>query len=139
MDTGPLLARYLKRDQYHKRSVSLWKEIERSSVRCVLTPYVISEATTLLARRAGPAFAVGRIEKLYDSPIFRIVRPSGEDEQQALQTMLRYEDQDLSFTDAISFVVMQREGLQTAFSFDAHFRLPGFALFGSVSGARSKT
>ncbi len=37
--------------------------------------------------------------------------------------------QAISFTDSVSFVLMRREGIKRALSFDKHFRHAGFALF----------
>jgi predicted nucleic acid-binding protein len=38
----------------------------------------------------------------------------------------QYGDKDFSFTDAISFGVMERLGIHVAFTFDRHFRQYGF-------------
>ena len=38
----------------------------------------------------------------------------------------RYRDKALSLTDAVSFEVMQREGLRDAFAFDEDFARVGF-------------
>jgi len=40
----------------------------------------------------------------------------------------RYRDRILSLTDAVSFEVMQREGLQDAFAFDEDFERVGFTV-----------
>ena len=39
-----------------------------------------------------------------------------------------YADQDFSYTDAVSFAVMQEQGIKEAFSFDRHFATTGFAM-----------
>jgi predicted nucleic acid-binding protein len=38
------------------------------------------------------------------------------------------QDQDFSYTDAVSFVVMKQYGITEAFSFDKHFVTAGFTL-----------
>ena len=40
----------------------------------------------------------------------------------------RYRDRTLSLTDAVSFEVMQREGLREAFAFDEDFQRVGFTV-----------
>jgi uncharacterized protein len=40
----------------------------------------------------------------------------------------RREDKDYSLTDCISFIVMQRFAITTAFAFDRHFAQAGFVI-----------
>ena len=40
----------------------------------------------------------------------------------------RHADQDFSFTDAVSFAVMQERGIEEAFTFDSHFATLGFRM-----------
>jgi hypothetical protein len=54
------------------------------------------------------------------------VRTRAADEELAKQIILRYQDKRFSFTDAISFVVMERLGIRFAFSFDRNFAQYGF-------------
>jgi len=35
-------------------------------------------------------------------------------------------DQDFSYTDAVSFVIMKKQKIKKAFSFDKHFQTMGF-------------
>lgn len=44
-----------------------------------------------------------------------------QDEEWAKEILFRYEDRNFSFADAVSFVVMERLGIQYAFTFDHHF------------------
>ncbi len=47
-------------------------------------------------------------------------------EMSAREVLRLYHDQDFSYTDAVSFVVMQRDGIRDVFAFDRHFRTMGF-------------
>lgn len=38
----------------------------------------------------------------------------------------RFDDQDISFTDAISFAVMSERGIEEALTLDRHFAAAGF-------------
>jgi predicted nucleic acid-binding protein len=40
----------------------------------------------------------------------------------------RFHDQSFSLTDAVSFELMRRERLKSAFAFDKHFHTAGFEL-----------
>jgi predicted nucleic acid-binding protein len=48
------------------------------------------------------------------------------DESRAVDLIARYTDKDFSFTDATSFVVMERLEIFHAFSFDSDFTQYGF-------------
>ncbi len=48
----------------------------------------------------------------------------------AIQLMERYGDQDLSFTDCVSFALMKQHRISQVFTFDHHFLLPGFEIVG---------
>jgi predicted nucleic acid-binding protein len=49
-------------------------------------------------------------------------------EEQAEEILAQFADQDFSFVDATSFVVMRQLGLPTAFAFDHHFLVAGYRL-----------
>jgi len=55
-------------------------------------------------------------------------RSNHTDELRALALFKKYADQKISFTDCISFAIMQRLHIQKVFGFDRHFRFLGFDL-----------
>ena len=135
VDTGPLIARYLENDGYHREAVDGWRQVERRGGRWFTSNLVLSEAFTLLARRAGYAFAASRARALYRSPRAVVLRASEEDEAAALALMERFADQRVSFADCVSFVLMHDHQLTRAFTFDRHFALAGFAVLPAYGGA----
>ena len=129
IDTGPLVARYVARDQYHSTAVTAWGELAASTDRCITTHDVIDETLTLLARRVGSAFAVERARALFGSHELEIIRAGRDDEMRAVDLLEKFADQDFSFTDCISFAVMRHSGISKAFTFDHHFRVAGFEIW----------
>ncbi len=61
-----------------------------------------------------------------DSSGIRSVWPTVEDEAAARAIIYRYEDKEFSLTDALSFAVMDRLHMSTAFTFDRDFERYGF-------------
>ena len=47
----------------------------------------------------------------------------------ARDILRRYDDQDSSYTDAVSFALMQQRELTEAFAFDHHSSVAGFVQF----------
>ena len=57
-------------------------------------------------------------------------------ETEAESVLADFIDQDFSYVDAISFVVMRRLRLSTALAFDHHFSVAGFLLATTEDGFR---
>ncbi|MGH7856435.1 MAG: type II toxin-antitoxin system VapC family toxin [Candidatus Binatia bacterium] len=129
IDTGAFLARHLRRDQHHRRAKAAWKTVERRRWRCVTSNFVLDETFTLLARRASYRFAVERARNLLASEALKILRPAADDELEALGLFEKYADQEVSFTDCISFVLMRGAEIGRVFGFDGHFTRAGFELW----------
>ena len=128
IDTGALISRYLIKDQFHKQSLILWNKLEKQRAKFVLSNLIINETATLLCRWAGAGFAVDKINLIYQSSLFRIVRPEAKHELAALELMLKYSDKKVGFTDAISFLIMKEFNVKSVFTFDDHFVMAGFQL-----------
>jgi uncharacterized protein len=127
VDTGPFLALYYMRDQYRAQAARLWTTLERP---VVTSNHVVDEFATALGRRAGCRFAADRVADLYASPVIDVLQSTREDELDALRWMRKYADQDISFTDCVSFALMRRHRIRAAFTFDRHFKLAGFEVIG---------
>jgi len=128
IDTGAFLARYVKSDQYHEQAVEFWNRLHKTQERCFTSNFVVGETLTLLGRRAGYPFAIQRARIIYSSRELNILRPTLEDELQAVDIWEKYADQDLSFADCISFSLMRNNKIKRVFSFDRHFEFAGFKL-----------
>ncbi|MDA1314806.1 MAG: PIN domain-containing protein [Acidobacteria bacterium] len=131
VDTGALLARFVKRDQYHSSAQRAWRRLARSHWQCYTTNFVLDETFTLIARRTTYDFAAERALGLLTSDNLIILRPDPEDELQAVALFRKFANQRVSFTDCISFVSMKRQGLRRAFTFDRHFADAGFEIWPS--------
>jgi uncharacterized protein len=126
IDSGAFLARYIERDQYHDRTTDHWQTLQTDRRRCFTSSFVLDETITLLARRTTYEFAAERARNLYGSQELSILRPDADDEEAALDLFEKYADQSVSFTDCVSFALMDRHNIRAAFSFDHHFRIAGF-------------
>jgi predicted nucleic acid-binding protein len=126
IDTGAFLARYVQRDEHHEKARTFWDELTHNNVPCLTSSLVLSETFTLLGRRTTHAFAAGRARQIYSSSILQILRPDAKDEVAAIILLEKYADQNVSFCDCVSFVLMRRAGISDAFTFDGDFAIAGF-------------
>ena len=129
IDTGAFIARCVAADQHHKDALPLWKHIEQARPVCVTSNLVLNETLTYLGRHVDYAWAVQKGKVLYASHWLGILRPTEEDERLALRHFEKYADQEVSFTDCVSFALMQHRKIRQVFSFDRHFTLAGFEFY----------
>lgn len=126
VDTGALLARYLTRDQHHAAARTLWAELTNSETHLITTSHVVSETLTLLGRRSSYRYAAERARPLFASTHIQIIHATEKCEIDAIQWFERMAGHKVSFTDCISFALMQTLGIGEAFTFDEDFVIAGF-------------
>ena len=126
VDTGAFVGRYFPRDQYHPAALRMWDELARSREPFITSNFVLDEAFTQLARKAGYPFAADKARRIYASSTILILRPSEDHERMALDFFEKFADQEVNFTDCVSFALMRSHGIHRVFTFDRHFRLAGF-------------
>ena len=82
----------------------------------------------MIRRGIGYQATVAFLENIAASP--RVVKIYSDSviEETAEDILRQYEDQDFSYTDAVSFAVMEYYGIRQAFSLDQHFVTAGFTL-----------
>ena len=126
IDTSYLLALELSNDQNHVAAGRHWGQVTKAVPRLVTTSYVFNEVVTFFNCRSHHAKAVEVGNNLLRSPSVQMVHVDESLFHDGWHYLLKYQDKDYSLTDCISFVVMQRFGLSTAYTFDHHFVQAGF-------------
>ena len=122
VDSGAFYALIDRRDARHADAVSGLDTIRRRGSKLFTSNLVVAEAHGLALRRLGRAMAAQWLASLPHNVIYQ----SDVDHDRAVSVIARYQDQDFSYTDAVSFVIMERLGIRTAFAFDVDFRVYGF-------------
>jgi predicted nucleic acid-binding protein len=126
VDTSAFFASSNRRDLNFLAARRVLARAERQRLRLLTTTFIVAEAHALFLSRLGRTAGVGFLQFVADSEIV-LIRPHESDEQTAREIIYRYTDKDFSLTDAISFAVMERLGITTAFTFDRDFTQYGFA------------
>jgi predicted nucleic acid-binding protein len=60
IDTAALIGRYLKSDQHYGAAVRYWRQLEAEGTSLFISNFILDEALTLLARRAGNRWDCGK-------------------------------------------------------------------------------
>lgn len=126
VDTSGWYALIDRRDIEHTRIAELVRRLVTDGVRLVSTDYVIDESCTLTKVRSG-ALAASRLLDLLDETValdLEWIDPGRFDRAKTL--FRKYDDQQFSFTDCTSFVVMRELRMTEAITTDHHFRIAGF-------------
>ncbi len=126
VDTGAWLAILDPRDKYHPVAAAFYREALKCYSRLLLTNLVTAETYISVLRNAGYDKALSFLNIVERSSSVQCVWSSEELEIQARDILRRYDDQDFSYTDAVSFALMQQQNLTEAFTFDHHFSVMGF-------------
>ena len=129
VDSGAFIARYVSADQHHSESLRGWSLVSSGHIPCYTSDLVLSESLTLLSRMTGNAFAAETGRLLYTSTSLRVLRPETVEDLLAVGLFAKYSDQNISFCDCVSFVLMKKLGIRCVFGFDRHFTMAGFDLW----------
>jgi len=128
LDSGAFIARARREDPYHLRAVDLFTAISRGDVpywRLYTSNYVIDETVTFLLYEAGPRVAVETLGRMRTSPNLRVLRVTDEVESAADTAFSRHASSRVSYTDCTTKVLMERESIDAAFSFDRDIEVLG--------------
>lgn len=92
----------------------------------VTTNLVLGEVHRLLLFRAGIRAAATALDRIEASDRVRIVYPTALHHAAARTWMARLDDQRLTYTDAVSFAVMDAVPCAAVLGFDHDFAVAGF-------------
>jgi predicted nucleic acid-binding protein len=98
--------------------------ITREQRSLVTSNLVVAETYALARTRLGHGAASAWLGNLDLSLQYQ--QPA--DHELVVALLARYSDKGFSYTDAASFVMMERLGIRLAFTFDAHYRQYGIAV-----------
>lgn len=131
IDTSALLALANRRDQYHERAKSAVKTLVEAGCRLAGTTLILAEFHAHLLHRTDPRRARSVLAVLLRDPLYEWHDVPLELVNDATGRWLeRFQDQRLSLTDAVSFELMRRERIDSAFAYDEDFTTAGFETVG---------
>src|SRR6266516_1103850 len=126
LDTSAVYAWTDSRDSGHQAAVRRLREILNRGEQLLTHNYVLLESVSLLQARLGLS-AAEKFAK--DSAAFMIEWVDKELHAAGIREMERSGKRRVSWVDHISFLVMKRRNVTTAFAFDPDFKAQGFRLF----------
>ena len=125
-DTSALLAVLDAGDLKHTAAKAAWEKLLGGEADIVTHNYIFVETSALVLRRLG--LEALRVFEADIVPILHIVWVTPEVHEAAVGAHLLAARRALSLVDCVSFEVMRRAGLRSAFAFDTHFSESGCEL-----------
>ncbi|HYA11447.1 MAG TPA: PIN domain-containing protein [Thermodesulfovibrionales bacterium] len=126
VDSSAWVALADKDDNHHRKAVSIYPVILKSQKALVTSNLIIAETHVLILHELGYRAATDFLKSVRNSPRIMTVYSTAEIEADAEVILIKYADQDFSYTDAVSFAIMKRQKIRKAFCFDRHFLTAGF-------------
>ncbi len=126
VDTSGFYSSLVHKDRMHPTAADYMARAARDRGRFVTTDYVLDEAVTLLKARGHGELIAPLFDAIDNSAAMRIEWTTSERFDEARLFCVRHSDKAWSFTDCISFLVMQSLGLTAALTSDRHFAQAGF-------------
>ena len=128
IDTGAFIALAHKDDRHHRLATDFFSALG-PGVKRLTTELVIAESYTWLRYKIGYPSAARFLESVESSVqegYLKVHYPDPSLDRRARQVLRRFQDQDLSYTDAVSLALLDDLPRDVAvFGFDHHFTLLG--------------
>ena len=131
LDSSGWIAAAVRGQARHEEAKAAYTEAVRQGYRIVVTPMVLGESHALFLRLLGRVQAAAALDGVLRDPTHVVLSLDAELVKSAVERwVVPYRDQRFSLCDAVSFEVMQREGITRALSIDRHFVTAGFEIVG---------
>jgi predicted nucleic acid-binding protein len=128
VDSGAWIAISDHCDKYHEKASSFYWDLIKERRSLITTNLVTAETYIIIRRMGGIKPALQFLQSLREAPGLRKVYSDADMEKQAEAILMKYDDRDFSFTDAVSFALMRERGIEEAFAFDGRFVTAGFQI-----------
>lgn len=126
VDTGAWIALFSARDRHHSEAERLFRHAASRRVGLLTTNLVIAETHRLLLFRAGVRPAAAALARVDDSALVTVEFTDRTHHQAAREWLARLGNHPITYTDAVSFSVMQAKGCTRVMTFDSDFSVAGF-------------
>lgn len=129
VDSGAWIALRSRRDQHHSEADRLFREAITQRIPLVTTNLVIAETHRLTLFRAGVIPALRALERMDASASLAMHFATPEDHAAARRWLTRLAPRPITYTDAVSFAVMEATRCDHVLGFDDDFAAAGFTLW----------
>lgn len=121
IDTSAFIAFFLSKDFNHNKAQKIFSEIIENNL--VSSHEVVTETLNWFAKKTNPKLVLKIGELLLSGEPIKILETGVEEWHAALALIEKYKDHKLSYTGALSFVLIKKFKIEQVFSMDKDFNL----------------
>lgn len=129
VDSGAWIALRSRRDQHHAAADRAFRSAIEQRIPLVTTNLVVAEIHRLTLFRAGREPALRALERIDASPSVTVHFATGDDHSAGRRWLERLAPRPVTYTDAVSFAVMEATKCTHVLGFDQDFAAAGFELW----------
>ena len=129
VDSGAWIALASADDAHHEAADAVFREAARFRTELVTTNLVLAEVHRFLLFRAGIRAAARTLDRVEASRMVVIEYATARHHAAALAWLRKLDDQVVTYTDAVSFAVVEATRCQAVIGFDHDFVVAGFRLW----------
>lgn len=129
VDSGAWIALRSRRDQHHAAADRAFRAAIEQRVPLVTTNLVVAEIHRLTLFRAGRDPALRALERIDASPSVTVHFATSDDHIAGRRWLERLAPRPVTYTDAVSFAVMEARKCTHVLGFDEDFAAAGFELW----------
>lgn len=129
VDNGAWIALRSRRDQHHAEADRLFREAVSRRIALLTTNLVLAETHRLMLHRAGVQPALRTLESFDASTSLTVHFATADDHAGARRWLERLAPRPITYTDAVSFAVMEATRCGHVIGFDHDFAAAGYALW----------
>lgn len=126
VDTSAWIALVDRDDSHHRKAAAIYPSLLETQRHLITSNLIVAEVYIIILNELGHMSALHFLERIKASPRILKIYSNDDIEAEAEGILAKYRDQDFSYADAVSFVIMKRQKIKRAFSFDKHFVIAGF-------------
>jgi predicted nucleic acid-binding protein len=129
VDSGVWIALVRAADQHHVAADRMFRQAVRERIELVTTNLIIAEVHRFILFHVGIRAAALLLDRIDASALLRVEFVAAAQHAAARRWLATLPDQVITYTDAVSFAVMEATHCTAAMSFDRDFVTAGFRLW----------
>ena len=129
IDANAFVSNTVPSDSLHQQAQRISSQLDQKTHEFFTSSDVLKESLTIISQRGGKQAALDFLVRMSnDQSQITVIFVDEQLHNQGLRWFQKIKQKDVSAVDCTSFAAMKAFNIETAFSFDQHFKATGFNL-----------